>query len=70
MEKMKLTVFGLPDNKYIFRILIKFMVIKTIGKRKKNNTDEYISLPVSFRIFEIKVVPGIKKVFIKSVAII
>ncbi len=59
---------GLPDKKYIFLMLIKFITIKMIGKTAKNKTEEYFCLFVrSFR-FDINVVDGIKKLFINSVA--
>jgi len=64
----KYLVFAPPENKYIFRILAKFMIINVIGMPTKKKMDAYVCLFINSCRFDINVEWGIKKLFIKSAA--
>jgi hypothetical protein len=51
-------------------MLIRFTAIRTIGEIRKKIRDIYFSFTASSWILEISDVPGIKKLFIKSIIII
>jgi hypothetical protein len=54
----KLKVFGLPHRIWTFLIVIKFIIIKTIGIKKKKMTDRSFCFVVRSWIFEIRDVSG------------